>query len=104
LAWVIDVATLLIAVVLGGGGVLGAVYNWYALRSQMRRQQGLDERQRRQDYLESFRRQAESADQRGDKIEGDRIRRAYEAQEEAYRKQDDLEKSVPPDRLSGDNE
>jgi hypothetical protein len=95
-----DVASLVLAVILGGGGIVGAVYNWWTFRQQSKRQDKLDIRQKGLDFLDSLRRQADSAERRGDLAERDRILRDYEEQERAHRKQLELEQSVPPERLS----
>ena len=87
-----DVAALVVAIVLGGSGVLGAVYNWYTFRTQHSRQRTID-------FWESYERQAASAERRNDRAEVARIRQEYEEQLEAYRAQQQLKRLVPPDRI-----
>lgn len=97
-----DVAGLVLAVILGGGsgGIVTIAWNWYMFGKTSRRQRELDVRQRGLDFLESFRRQADSAEKRGDIAERDRTLTEYEQQERAHRTQLALEKSVPAGRIS----
>jgi tetratricopeptide (TPR) repeat protein len=87
-----DVATIVTGVVsaigglLGGGGAGGYI--------QSRRQ---SKRERTQDIWDSFREQAASAEARGDGREADRLRRDYEAQQEAWRAQQGVRALAPKD-------
>lgn len=87
-----DVASLVLSVILGGGGVVGAIYNWWTFRQQSTRQNMAD-------FFDSYERQAASADRRGDKVEADRLRREYEQQHEAYRAQQKVKRLARPDRI-----
>lgn len=69
---------------LGGGGIVRLI--------EVRRQ---GPREQRQDIWDSFKRQIESAETRKDSVEVDRLRREYEAQEEAWRAQQDLVELTP---------
>lgn len=88
-----EAATFAVAVVLGGGGLVGAIYNWWIFRHQKVRETTLD-------FWESFERQATSADKRGDRGEADRIRHDYERQLEAFRAQQAVKRISPPDRIN----
>lgn len=90
-----DALSLVVAAILGGGGVVGAGYNWWTLRQQSR--------YRGEDFFwKTYALQAESAEKRGDKDEGTRIRIEYEWQLQAYREQQKLRQLVPPERLPRD--
>ena len=90
-----DALTLTVALVLGGGGIVGAAYNWWTLRRQSRN--------RIEDFFwQTYVFQAESAEKRGDSAEGIRIRLEYEHELEAYRDQHALRRLLPPERLHRD--
>lgn len=85
-----DVAALILAGLLGGGGLLGAIYNWYTFRTQSHRQSTVD-------FWDNFERQIKSAEGRGDTAETERLRRKYEEQLEAWRAQQELAQTVHKD-------
>ena len=87
-----DVAVLILANLLGGGGVLGALYNWYTFRRQAARQDIAD-------FWDAYERQATSAEKRRDAEEAARIRKDYEEQLEAWRAQQEVNRLVPPSRI-----
>lgn len=90
-----DLLSLILAVLLGGGGVIGAAFNGYTLRNATLRQGNLD-------FWDSYERQAASAERRGDPAEASRVRVQYEAQLEAFRAQQEVVRLVPPARVSPD--
>jgi hypothetical protein len=80
---------------LGGGGLLGAIYNWYTFHRQSSRQDWAD-------FWDSYERQAASAEKRGEQSEASRIRLEYEEQLEAWRAQQEIKRLAPPDRIESE--
>lgn len=99
-----DVAELVLATILGGGsgGIVTVAWNWYTFGKESRRQGQLDLQQRGRDFLDTFLREADSAERRGDIAGRDIILKEHEQQVQAYRKQLAIETSVPPERLTAD--
>lgn len=87
-----DIAALIVAIVLGGGGVIGAAWNWYTFHKE-------ELRQKKMDVWDAYERQAASAEKRGDLGEVGRIRSEYELQLEAWRAQQEVRRLAPPDEV-----
>lgn len=75
----------------GGGGAVSVVRLWLQGR-----------REKRQDIWDSYERQIESATARGDTDEANRLRREYEAQQEAWRAQQGFVSIAPRDISSAE--
>jgi len=83
----------------GGGGIIGIAWNWYTFRKEWNRSEAEEIDRRRVAVLESMRRQATSAEQRGDRAERDRILTQMEAEETALQAQLKAEVLSPDRRI-----